>query len=228
MRCDICNSLLDHGEGECVTAGVLRDLLNNGFGIHPSNVDMIESAGMSRNEATEALRNQYMRSSSDWLFCPKCVADAKKAMNKNIEKWIDTEHIAVTRTAEEVGLGYDIIGAPVALSKYVWFNCVEWTKEDDQKQCYQEQDARLWDVLFTGGATLQLSENQFLKTKQHDYSIFCVPRDGESSEAITFNLTIHPVKMHNKHWVVVDFAERSASVDEWRTRCFGLLAVLII
>ena len=64
------------------------------------------------------------------------------------------------------------------------------------------------------GALVQFSVNHFLKTKRHDYSILCVPKDGKSSEAVTFNLTIHPAKMHNKHWVVVDFAERSASVDE--------------
>ena len=44
--------------------------------------------------------------------------------------------------AEEAGF----IG-PVALTSAVWEDCVAWTDTDNQRQVYQDQSARLWDVL---------------------------------------------------------------------------------
>ncbi len=86
----------------------------------------------------------------------------------------------MTRTAEEFGYGYHTLGAPVALTKAVWVRCVEWTEEDNANQGYQDQEARLWDVISTGGTTLQLAFNQFRRTQRHSYSILCIPRDGET------------------------------------------------
>ena len=129
------------------------------------------------------------------------------------ERWMSPEYIAVTRTAEEVGLGFGIVGAPVALSRVVWEECVEWTDEDSERQTYQEQDARLWDVLFTGGGTLQFKANEFLKNRVHRYSVFCVPRDGTSTESITVRLLIRPAEICGQHWLVIEHAEHKSTAD---------------
>lgn len=206
MLCDVCNSPIENKKGDRITADAFRYLLINGFGIDPVNIQILESSGMSQSEAIDILRQQYMTSTSDWLLCSICVAKAKALISSKKEKWIDSEHIAVTVTAEEVGHGYDIMKAPVALTRSVWNQYVQWTKEDNKNQCYQEQDARLWDILFTGGATLQWKINQFFKTGMHYYSIFCIPRDGISNEAIEINLVMRSVEMHNNHWLVVDLS----------------------
>ena len=129
------------------------------------------------------------------------------------ERWMSPEYIAVTRTAEEVGLGFGIVGAPVALSRVVWEECVEWTDEDSERQTYQEQDARLWDVLFTGGGTLQLKANEFLKNRVHRYSVLCVPRDGTSTEAIAVALLIRSAEVRGQQWLVVENAQQTAPSD---------------
>lgn len=51
--------------------------------------------------------------------------------------------VDVTDTAKEAGFR-----VPVALSRAAWADCVEWTERDSQRQTYQDQDGRLWDVLW--------------------------------------------------------------------------------
>jgi len=207
MLCDVCNASLDQGQGEWVTADAFRYLLNNGFGIHESNIEMVVSAGVTRDEAIDILRRQYTASSSDWLLCGECAREATAKLAGMRERWIDAEHVAVTRTAEEVGHGFHTLGAPVALTKILWTKCVEWTEEDTHKQCYQEQDARLWDVLATGGATLQLRINLFFKSQCHKYTVLCIPRDGVATEAVAVRLVMRPKQMHESFWLVINLVE---------------------
>jgi len=123
------------------------------------------------------------------------------------ELWVAPDYLAVTRTAEEVGMGFDTLGAPVAVSRAVWEECIAWTDEDDRRQTYQEQDARLWDVMFTAGGTLQLKLNQFLRNKLHEYSVECVPRDGSSTDAIKVDLVLKPTMIGGKPWIGIEKAE---------------------
>ena len=92
--------------------------------------------------------------------------------------------IPVTATAEEVGLGFDSVGAPVALTHEAWDLCVVWTEADSERQTLQEQNDRLWDVLFTCGGTLQLSYLSFIQHGEHKFSVLCVPRDGTSTATV--------------------------------------------
>jgi len=94
------------------------------------------------------------------------------------ELWVAPDYLAVTRTAEEVGMGFDTIGAPVAVSRAVWDECIVWTDEDARRQAYQEQDARLWDVMFTAGGTLQLKINHFLRKPDCCNFIACQYRNN--------------------------------------------------
>lgn len=93
-------------------------------------------------------------------------------------------HVPVTRTAEQIGLGFDSVGVPVALTREAWDLCVAWTDTDSERQIFQEQDARLWDVLFTCGGTLQLSYPSFIRAGEHNFRVLCVPRDGTSTDAV--------------------------------------------
>ena len=123
------------------------------------------------------------------------------------ELWVAPDYLTVTRTAEEVGMGFDTLGAPVAVSRAVWDECIVWTDEDAHRQTYQEQDARLWDVMFTAGGTLQLKINQFLRNKRHQYTVECVPRDGSSTGTVQVDLVLKPIRIGGKQWLGIEKAE---------------------
>ncbi len=72
---------------------------------------------------------------------------------------------------------------------------------------YQEQDARLWDVLVTGAATLQNRINLFLKSQRHEYTVLCIPRDGVATEAVAMRLVMRPKQMQKNYWLVIDLVE---------------------
>ncbi|MFC1602201.1 DUF6573 family protein [Pseudomonadota bacterium] len=46
--------------------------------------------------------------------------------------------------AKEVGFKYS-----VAITSAAWSDCVAWSEDDNQKQVYQDQSGRLWDVLYS-------------------------------------------------------------------------------
>jgi hypothetical protein len=141
MDCDVCNIALDLDEGEWITAEAFRFLLVNGAVIHESSIEILVSEGLSRAAAIETLKSQYMTSCFNWFPCSKCVREAKAKIESKKQRWIDAEHVAVTRTAEEFGHGYHTLGAPVALTRAVWDRCVEWTEADSTKQGFQDQEA---------------------------------------------------------------------------------------
>lgn len=51
--------------------------------------------------------------------------------------------VDVSHTAKEAGFK-----VPVAVSRAVWADCIEWGAEDTKRQVHQDQDGRLWDVLW--------------------------------------------------------------------------------
>ena len=98
----------------------------------------------------------------------------------------DGQLIDVSETAREAGFAL-----PVAMTATVWADCVAWTGDDIEKQAYQDESGRLWDVLYMayhGIRTSKDSRNQLL------YQLYRVPRDGHSTEAVlvTLKLIIGP------------------------------------
>ena len=109
--------------------------------------------------------------------------------------------VDVTETAKEAGFAY-----PVALTRAVWSECVEWTAEDARRKPRFHQDAtgRLWDVLFVGAFRLKLLREALrrgvataeayvhgLRTKLHEpdpvdptvfYRLKVVPRPGHGRQ----------------------------------------------
>lgn len=94
------------------------------------------------------------------------------------------ELIDVTETAYDAGFA-----CKVYLTQDVWDKCVEWTEADSERQDYQDQDARLWDVLFVSAAKMQMG---FDPVAGLSYQIHCLVRDGRSTEAMKIKLQIVP------------------------------------
>lgn len=51
--------------------------------------------------------------------------------------------IDVSDTARRAGFKI-----PVAMTRAAYASCVTWSAEDSKRQTYQDEDARLWDVLY--------------------------------------------------------------------------------
>lgn len=51
--------------------------------------------------------------------------------------------VDVTAQAKQAGFR-----VPVAVTRAVWTDCIEWDDQDTQRQAHQDEDARLWDVLW--------------------------------------------------------------------------------
>jgi hypothetical protein len=80
---------------------------------------------------------------------------------------------------------------PVALTSAAWSDCVAWTDDDSQKQVYQDQSGRLWDVVYIASHAIRTSKNSGDRML---FQLYRVPRDGQTVEAklITLKLIIGP------------------------------------
>jgi len=76
MLCDVCNVRVDIAAPR-LSANEFRSLLDRGFGINETNVQMIMEAGVSRAEAIQKLIDTYRTSQSDWVLCDECFAKAR-------------------------------------------------------------------------------------------------------------------------------------------------------
>ncbi|WNC71441.1 hypothetical protein RGQ13_15110 [Thalassotalea psychrophila] len=101
---------------------------------------------------------------------------------------MDSELIDVSETAADVGYGFNTIGAPVFLTQKLWNLCVHWEQKNTDEQGFQEQNARLWDVLFICGTSLELNLQSFFNSMSHQYSILVIPRDGTSTAPVRAQL----------------------------------------
>ena len=67
----------------------------------------------------------------------------------------------------------------VAVTDAVWNDFIEWTKDDTQKQTYQDTNGRLWDVL----TMLRFSIAKASETSCVFYKLHVVPRNGKTTKA---------------------------------------------
>ncbi|WP_456447980.1 DUF6573 family protein [Thiolapillus sp.] len=83
--------------------------------------------------------------------------------------------VDVSETAREAGFRW-----PVAITQAAWEDCIAWTEDDNNRQVYQDESGRLWDVLWMAlHAITSASTNR----SQMLYELYRVPRDGKSTEA---------------------------------------------
>jgi len=82
--------------------------------------------------------------------------------------------VDVTETAREAGFSI-----PVALTRAVWEDCVEWNDTDSKRQTHQDLSGRLWDVINMAFFVARMRKNQssFL------YQVYRVPRGGRGKKA---------------------------------------------
>lgn len=87
---------------------------------------------------------------------------------------------------------------PVAIHRNVWDKYVEWTKEDNRRQTFQNTKGRLWDVLFMLSMAIRLARNK--EGDRLRFRLNIIPR-GQKSRAKNPRLTylwalFHPGDNH--------------------------------
>ncbi len=90
--------------------------------------------------------------------------------------------VDVSEMAREAGLKVN-----TALTRAVWDDCVEWDDDDSKRQTHQDQDGRLWDVLFMASMAARTNPN----SSQILYQLYRVPRGGRGTRAKLVKLKLH-------------------------------------
>ena len=80
---------------------------------------------------------------------------------------------------------------PVTLTSAAWADCVAWSDDDSEKQVYQDQAGRLWDVLYMASCEIRNSNGS---GEQMLFQLYRVPRDGKAlkAELVTLKLIVGP------------------------------------
>ena len=80
---------------------------------------------------------------------------------------------------------------PVAITADAWADCVAWSEDDSARQVHQDQDGRLWDVLFMAFYALRTSQESGDRIL---FQLLRVPRDGRSTKAklVTLRMIVGP------------------------------------
>ncbi|MFF4248982.1 DUF6573 family protein [Streptomyces sp. NPDC001822] len=81
--------------------------------------------------------------------------------------------------AREAGLR-----APVAITRAAWSDCVEWGDTDSNRQTPQDEEGRLWDVLFMTA----FAARRYMRTT-FPVELYRVPRGGRARTARPTELT---------------------------------------
>ena len=94
--------------------------------------------------------------------------------------------IDATEMAREAGFKW-----PVALTVAAWADCVAWSDADNERQVYQDQSGRLWDVLFMASFAVRTANNA---NRQLQFDMQRIPRNGRSttSQRLTLKLILGP------------------------------------
>ena len=80
---------------------------------------------------------------------------------------------------------------PVALTAAAWADCVAWSDADNERQAYQDQSGRLWDVLFMACYAIRTAKN---RDQQLPFDLYRIPRNGRAtkSQRLTLKLILGP------------------------------------
>jgi hypothetical protein len=94
--------------------------------------------------------------------------------------------IDVSPTAREAGFTL-----PVAMTASAWADAVAWGEADNERQTYQDEAGRLWDVLFMAAYAIRCQQQAF---QQLHFELQRIPRDGKSTTGrkLTLKLVIGP------------------------------------
>jgi hypothetical protein len=79
--------------------------------------------------------------------------------------------IDVSSIAREAGFR-----KPVALTAEVWADCVEWDNSDTNRQCPQDEEGRIWDVVWMAKNAAQRARCSSVTT----FEVHRIPRGGRA------------------------------------------------
>ena len=83
MICDVCNKVIDNeSDSARLPPNIFALLMDDGFGIVESNIEMLAGSGMDRNQAILTIKQQYAQSTSEWLLCRECSTEAITRIEK--------------------------------------------------------------------------------------------------------------------------------------------------
>ena len=82
--------------------------------------------------------------------------------------------VDVSAVAREAGFT-----APVAITHAAYEDCVRWAEKDNDRQIYQDESGRLWDVLYMARLAANCGGSVI------EYKVERVPRDGHSRASAT-------------------------------------------
>lgn len=89
--------------------------------------------------------------------------------------------VDVSAQAREAGFG-----CSVALTRAAWEGCVGWSDADSQRQTYQDESGRLWDVLWMAARAAMRGAGD-----QVQFQLYRVPRGGRGMRARLTSLAMH-------------------------------------
>jgi len=73
---------------------------------------------------------------------------------------------------------------PVAVTRTVWDQYIEWTEADSDRQTIQDRSGRLWDVLWMLYVACKRNRDE----SYIHYRVHVIPRDGRSKSPALINL----------------------------------------
>ncbi|HKO41783.1 MAG TPA: hypothetical protein VJU84_00710 [Pyrinomonadaceae bacterium] len=124
-----------------------------------------------------------------------------------------------------VDTGFGIYGCPVGIDMCVWNDCVQWNESDNEAQTQQEEGTRLWEILYVGGAKLQLDPDEILRKGFVTFQIHCITRDGTSTEAAHKDFKIEQSLMNGTLGLIIRYLDaESPSSEPPRLGDLGLVA----
>lgn len=89
--------------------------------------------------------------------------------------------VDVSEMAREAGFRF-----PVAMTAAAWADCVAWREADSERQTFQEESGRLWDVLWMASLVARRA-----KSNRTPFQFYRVPRGGRATRPRLTTLHLH-------------------------------------
>jgi len=189
--------LLDHWEDafikKCFDNNWIR-YLDNGFGIKGVFIELNDEV---EDVMGQMIQNYELTLPDEYNQQINTISKLDKPTNDSSESLFgDADIVSVYSREQAIADGYLVdvseiakeagFKFPVALTRAVWDDCVEWDYKDTERQTYQDQEGRLWDVVYmAANAGRQSSSNELV------YQLYRVPRGGRAKKPVLVSLKSH-------------------------------------
>jgi len=168
--------------------------LNNGFGIKGIYIDLGDEVETVMSQMIQdyelTLPDEYNTKIKPVFKSDTNVAKENKSLFEDcniissysrLQAISDGYLVDVSDVAKEAGFKF-----PVALTRAVWNDCVEWDHKDTERQTHQDQEGRLWDVVYmAANASRQSTTDELI------YQLYRIPRGGRIKNSALITLKSH-------------------------------------